>query len=224
MDISAWQRRRRVALVVAVAGVLLASTSLVALWALAWEWRSAVAFAWISAGATASLALTIARRPRRLRARRDAVAATIDDDASATLVQVDERRATWWLGVRGFATQHLVLVDDAEGFALWDARRHGPVEVLRCSWSALETATARDDGAGVDLVPTDPADPTIHVVPSDFRDEPPQLMQTPSRDRAFAARIRARIRAVRPDAAPEPRAAGRDVDWLAPPDRSRPSR
>ncbi|MFC7432616.1 MULTISPECIES: hypothetical protein [unclassified Agrococcus] len=124
--------------------------------------------------------------------------------------------------VRGLVTEWLVLVDDERGYALWDARRRGPVEVLRRSWSQVETAVVRTDGAGVDLVSADPAHPTIRVSAAELRDEPPQVMSTPTRQRALAARVRARVRAVRPDAAPEPPEAGRDVDWLAPPDRTRP--
>lgn len=223
MDISTWQRRRRRAIAFGVGILLLGVLVAFVVWALAPQWRASWALLWI-VPSVGQLALAIALRPRRLRARLDAVAETIGDAATATLVLVDGRQATWWLGARGFVTQWLVLVDDGEGYALWDARRRGPVEVLRRSWSDVETALVRTDGTGVDLVPADPADPTIRIVPTGFRDDPPQTMQTPRRQEAFAARLRARIRAVRPDAAPEPPAAGRDVDWLAPPDRTRPPR
>jgi hypothetical protein len=223
MDLVGWQRRRRIAIAIGAVVAAVVVVGAFAIWVLAPQARWMLPLAWIAIGA-AHLALALARRPRRLRARLAAVAATIDDDAGATLVMVDARHATWWLGLRGLSAQWLVLVDDAAGYAVRDARRRGPVEVMRCPWSAVETVLVRDDGDGVDLVPVDPGDPTIRVVPAELRDDPPQLMPTPRRSRAFAARMRARIRAVRPDAAPEPPAPGRDVDWLAPPERARPSR
>lgn len=225
MDVAGWQRRRRRAIAAGAGVVLLVVVGVLVIGEVVPAWRSVVSLLWVAAAA-GSVALALARRPRRLQARLHAVTALLDADADAvaSLVQVSEGHAMWWVGSRGLATPCFVLVDDAEGYALWDARRRGPVEVMRCPWSDVATAVARDEGAWVDLVPEDPARPTIRLTATELRDEPPQAMQTPKRQRALAARLRARIRAQRPDAAPEPPAAGSDVDWLAPPDRTPPPR
>ncbi|MFC7432615.1 MULTISPECIES: hypothetical protein [unclassified Agrococcus] len=97
MDARSWQRRRRVAIAVAAGVVVVGIALAFAAWALAPQWGAGWALLWL-VPSLGQLALVLARRPRRLRARLDAVAATIDGDATATLVLVDGRHATAWLG------------------------------------------------------------------------------------------------------------------------------
>lgn len=212
MEAHAWRRRRRVAIAAAAAVVVAAASAVLALWIAGRDWQSLLLLGWVPFGVL-QLALLLPRRPRRLLRRLEAVRAVIGDDTTAMVVGVDERQSTWWLGARGWLRAYLVLVDAAEGYALWDVRRGRPVQVMRCPWSAVSDAVVREGGARVDLDPAVPGDPTVRLVPTDFRDEPPQLMQTPSRALAFAARIRARLHAFDPEAHPMPPSRGGDVGW-----------
>jgi len=212
MDVTAWRRRRRIALATGTTIVLAVVGAYVAIWVLAPEWRSSYLVVWPIIAAP-GLVLMARHRPRRLRARLQAVEAAIDVDETAMLMGVQERQATWWLGTRGWITPFLVLVDDPVGYALWDVRRGQPIEVMRCSWTHVADAVVREGGAYVDLDPAVSGDPTMRLVPTAFRDEPPQLRQTPSRALEFAARIRDRLHSFDPEAHPRPPRPSGDVDW-----------
>lgn len=212
MDLRAWRRRRRIALASSAGIVGVAVACSIAIWTLADEWRSAFLLWWVPIGALHVLVL-LPRRPRRVQQRLAAVEAVVDADATAMLVGVEERQSTWWVGLRAWTTPFLVLVDDAAGYGLWDVRRGEPIEVMRCPWSAVADAVVREGGARVDLEPAAPDVPVIRLVPTSLRDEPPQLMQTPSRALAFAARIRERLHAFDPEAHPRRPRPSDDIDW-----------
>ncbi|QCR19767.1 hypothetical protein [Agrococcus sp. SGAir0287] len=209
MDAAAWRRRRRRATIGGLALLTVVCALGVLLWSLdAWRWLFML---WFVPALVLHLLVLAQRRPRRLLQRLGIVLSAIDDDATGTVVGVDERQAPWWLGMRGWRTTFLVLVDDPRGYGLWDVRRGRAVEVMRCPWDAVADAVVRDGGAHVELLPAAPGDPVVRLAPAGFRDEPPQLMQTPSRALAFAVRIRDRLHAHDPMARRRPPRRADDV-------------
>ena len=228
-DLDEQRRRRRQAILVLVAcaGATLAVVAITAWIAQAWlgTWQLPLLVAQ-AAIATFAVVRTLQVRAKHLDALHDTVAAAAPDGSVVTVVQGAAAASARFVGARALRYPFIVLVDDADGFGLWTARRGVAEELLWRPWSSVRSIGRRDDGYGVRLQPADDQrHGPLTLMPIGRTGSMADRMETPGRVGRFLGRLRDRHRAACPlEPGSEPVAREPDVDWLAPPDRTRPTR
>lgn len=220
------RRRRTILVLVAVTAAAIGAVvaSVVVAQAVLGTWQLPLLVAQLAI-TIPTILLAVHGRARRLRRLHGTVAAAASDDAVVTVLRPDALGSSRWLGPRALLTPFVVLVDDDEGFGLWTVRSREAVELMRRPWSSVREIGRREDGVGVELLPADASDGTLTLVPVGLEGSTAQRMEEPGRIRALVDRLRAQHRIACPPApGSETPSRGRDVDWLGPPDATRPSR